>query len=151
MRPHLSLCLQVAGAAAAAGRHLGEVAAAACAAADGLKSMGAALTTCSLPGATEAPDGPAAGEMELGLGIHGEPGATRCAAMSSKATVEHLLGAVLAALSPGGGRGASMRADERVALMVNNLGGSTTMELFIVARDALTLLAGAASVLPWPP
>lgn len=137
-------CSQAAGGAAAAGRCLEDVAAVAHAAAAGLRSMGAALTTCSLPGATEPPSGPGEGEMELGLGIHGEPGAQRCAAMSSLATVEHLLGQVMLAFGAEDGGAGGLQAGERVALMVNNLGGLTTLELFVVARDAMAYLAGAA-------
>eukprot|EP00892_Ulva_mutabilis_P007685 jgi/Ulvmu1/5289/UM022_0083.1 len=133
---------KVAGAAAAAGQSLEEVSKVARNAAAGLKSMGAALTTCSLPGATQAAEGPQEGEMELGLGIHGEPGAQRCAVMSSQATVEHLLKAVLGAFKGGAGSNGSLEAGERVALLVNNLGGTTTLELFTVARDALAYLTG---------
>lgn len=134
--------LQAAGGAAAEGRSLEDVAAVAHAAASGLRSMGAALSTCSLPGATEPPSGPGDGEMELGLGIHGEPGARRCSAMPSLATVEHLLGQILSAFGSEHGGGGRLEAGESVALMVNNLGGLTTLELFIVARDAMTCLAG---------
>lgn len=65
---------QVAGAAAEAGLSAAQVAAEARAAAERTGTMGVALTTCALPGGSApARLGPA--EIEMGLGIHGEPGA----------------------------------------------------------------------------
>jgi dihydroxyacetone kinase len=66
-----------AGAAAAAEQSLAQVTAEARAAADGVASMGVALTTCTLPGA--AVNTRLEGDVvEIGLGIHGEPGAEQC-------------------------------------------------------------------------
>jgi triose/dihydroxyacetone kinase / FAD-AMP lyase (cyclizing) len=127
--------LQVAGAAAARGLPLRDVKALADRAAAATATMGAALTVCTLPGSvarTESRLPP--GTMELGLGIHGEPGAHRCALLSASATVKALLERILAAKSREKG--------ERVALLVNNLGSTTLMELHIVARCALLQLAG---------
>ena len=67
---------KVAGAAAEAGESLAEVYAAAQSVANGVGSMGVALTTCTVPGSVVSTR-ISPGEMELGLGIHGEPGRAR--------------------------------------------------------------------------
>ncbi len=123
---------KIAGAAAAQGLGLTEVAALARAAADDLGTMGVALGACTVP-AVGRPGfelGPT--EMELGLGIHGEQGVERTALLPADAVVERLLGTILADLELP--RGAS------VALLVNGLGGTTGMELAVVARHALAVL-----------
>src|SRR5690606_22009665 len=70
-------------------------------------------------------------EIELGLGIHGEPGVRRASLEPADALVDRLLGSILA--------GQDWR---RVALLVNNLGGTPAMELAIVARRAIGALEG---------
>jgi ATP-dependent dihydroxyacetone kinase len=125
---------KVAGAAAASGLGLAEVAALARAAAGDLGTMGVALGACTVP-AVGRPGfdlGPA--EMELGLGIHGEQGVERTALLPADAVVERLLGSILADLELSDGAS--------VALLVNGLGGTTGMELAIVARHALAVLHG---------
>ena len=81
---------KIAGAAAAAGKTLSEVAAVAQAAADSVGSMGVALRSCTLPGQARD-ERITAGEMEVGLGIHGEPGAMTAAVAPSRAIVEQLV------------------------------------------------------------
>ena len=71
-------------------------------------------------------------EMELGLGIHGEPGVRRTELQPANQVTETLLAAILQH---------GIFEDERVAVMVNNLGATTEMELAIVARHAATFLA----------
>jgi dihydroxyacetone kinase len=76
--------------------------------------------------------------MELGLGIHGEPGASMSPLLSADAVVDALLASITSTapgtsylpLSPG----------DKVALLVNNLGGTTPIELSIAARRALQAL-----------
>lgn len=134
---------QVAGAAAAEGRPLGEVRAAAEHAAASVASMGAALSFCSLPGAPPQGRLPE-GTMELGLGIHGEAGALRCPVKGADGVVGELLQRVLKQPLGGGEAGASpLAAGDAVALLVNNLGATTAMELHIVLRAALRQLQGA--------
>ena len=125
---------KVAGAAAASGRGLAEVAALARGAAADLASMGVALGACTVP-AVGRP-GFALGDMEieLGLGIHGEQGIERAALLPADGLVERLLDSILADLAPGQG--------QRVALLVNGLGGTPEMELAIVARRAIAVLRG---------
>src|SRR5262249_58628316 len=70
----------------------------------------------------------------VGLGIHGEPGVRRGPLEPADALVDRLLAAILADLGPAAGA--------RVVLLVNNLGGTPTMELAVVARRAVAVLEG---------
>ncbi len=123
---------KVAGAASAAGVDLPGVRAAAQAAADAVGTMGVGLSACTVPAAGapgfELPDG----EMELGLGIHGERGIRRVPLAPADAVVETMLDEILAdkAFAP----------RSAVALLVNGLGGTPAMELAVVARRALQVL-----------
>jgi dihydroxyacetone kinase len=123
---------KIAGAAAEAGLPLVEVAAEARAAAAAVRSMGVGLSACTIPGADKPGFDLAADEIELGLGIHGEPGVKRLKHEPANALVERLLDAILADQRPAGG--------DRVALLINNLGGTTTMELAVVGRHAVNVL-----------
>jgi triose/dihydroxyacetone kinase / FAD-AMP lyase (cyclizing) len=125
---------KVAGAAAAEGRSLAEVAQAARAAAAALGTMGVALTPCTVPAAGKPGFQLADDEIEWGLGIHGEPGVQRSALEPAGKIVERLLAKIVddLVLKPG----------DRVALLVNNLGGTPSSELGIVAGWALRVLAG---------
>src|SRR5205823_3138625 len=73
-------------------------------------------------------------EIEMGLGIHGEAGVRRGPLEPADTLVDRLLAAILADLAPTPGA--------RVALLVNNLGGTPTMELAVVARRAVAVLEG---------
>jgi dihydroxyacetone kinase len=125
---------KIAGAAAAAGRGLAEVAALARAAAADLGTMGVALGACTVPAVGRPGFELGATEIELGLGIHGEQGVERTELLPADAVVERLLASILADLALP--QGAS------VALLVNGLGGTTAMELAVVARHAFTGLRG---------
>lgn len=129
---------KIAGAAAAEGRPLGEVAQAARDAAAMLGTMGVALTPCTVPAAGKAGFELADGEIEWGLGIHGEPGVERGALEPADAIVARLLAKIVGDLA--------LQADERVALLVNNLGGTPPGELNIVAASALRYLAALGIV-----
>jgi dihydroxyacetone kinase len=123
---------KIAGAAAEEGLSIAEVAAEARAAASDVRTMGVALSGCTVPGAPKAGFSLADDEVELGLGIHGEPGVKRAPLKPAKGLVQDLLGPIL---QDGG-----WPEGQRVALLVNNLGATTTMELAIVAREAITEL-----------
>ncbi len=125
---------KVAGAAAEAGATLTAVAAEARAAASSVATMGVALTPCTVPAAGVPGFTLAEDEVEIGLGIHGEPGIRRAPIEPADALIAHLLEPILAA---------RLGAESRVALLVNGLGGTTPMELAIVARSALSQLAAA--------
>ncbi|RKH62870.1 dihydroxyacetone kinase subunit DhaL [Corallococcus aberystwythensis] len=124
---------KVAGAAAAAGASLAEVAREAAEAAAALGSMGVALGPCTVPAAGRPGFTLGDGEVELGLGIHGEQGVSRVAMQPADALVDTLLSAIVEDRKVGRG--------DRVALMVNGLGGTPPMELAIVTRRALAFLA----------
>eukprot|EP00962_Isochrysis_galbana_P047945 scaffold19847_cov84-Isochrysis_galbana.AAC.1 len=76
--------------------------------------------------------------MELGLGIHGEPGASTTPLRHADAVVDTLL-ATIASTAPGAGY-LPLSPGDRVALLVNNLGGTTPIELSITARRTLIAL-----------
>ncbi|GAA2843329.1 dihydroxyacetone kinase family protein [Kribbella solani] len=123
---------KVAGAAAEAGLPLAEVKREALAAAGSIATMGVALSACTVPAAGKPGLELAMDEIEWGLGIHGEPGVERGAIRPADEVVDALLGRLVADRGIGAG--------DRVVLLVNNLGGTPTMELGIVARRAVTFL-----------
>jgi len=124
---------KIAGAAAANGGSLQEVAAIARKTAEDLGTMGVALDGCTLPGADKAGFRLAHDEIELGLGIHGEKGVERTAPMKANDLTETLLANIIEDLA--------LKAGERVALWVNGLGATPEMELAIVLGDAFALLS----------
>ncbi|MGK9232805.1 dihydroxyacetone kinase subunit DhaK [Inquilinus limosus] len=124
---------KLAGAAAAAGRPLAEVAAIARAAAADLGTMGVALAACTVPTAGKPGFTLGENEIELGLGIHGEAGVRRGPMQPADALVAEILEAIVSDRGLGQG--------DRVALLVNGLGATPPMELSIVARAALADLA----------
>ncbi|RNF26626.1 dihydroxyacetone kinase 1-like protein [Trypanosoma conorhini] len=112
----------------------------------GMRSIGASLSSCSLPGSeplSVVPDG----FVEVGLGIHGEKGLYQMPFKGAKALVSHLLGILLAG---GEKRDTHAQGDTskdwagaKVALLVNNLGSTTDIEMKILARYALEQLREA--------
>jgi triose/dihydroxyacetone kinase / FAD-AMP lyase (cyclizing) len=129
-------CVQVAGAVAALGADVSTVAEAARKAARSVSTIGASLSTCTVPGCP--PPAPLAeGMVELGLGIHGEAGATR----TNFTCVDELVTTLIDRVRHAEGR--ALAAGDRVAVIVNNLGAVTPMEMMVVAKQALKLLAGS--------
>jgi dihydroxyacetone kinase len=129
---------KVAGAAAAAGLDLASVAQEARQAAAAVGTMGVALGACTVPAAGTPGFTLADDEMEVGLGIHGEPGVQRAPRAPADTLVEQMLDTILTdrVLGPG----------DRVALLVNGLGGTPPMELSILGRHALAVLRGRGLV-----
>jgi triose/dihydroxyacetone kinase / FAD-AMP lyase (cyclizing) len=123
---------KIAGAAAARGDSLAQVAAIARGAAENLGTMGVALDGCTLPGAEKAGFRLADDEIELGMGIHGEKGVERTVPRQAAELAQTLLANVIEELA--------LRSGERVALLVNGLGATPAMELAIVMRDAFESL-----------
>jgi len=123
---------KVAGAAAAAGLPLAEVAALARRAAEAVGSMGVALGGCTLPAAAGTGFALGPDEIELGLGIHGEPGVSR----THMRPADELAELMVAAITEDTG----LAAGDQVALLVNGLGATPAMELDIVLRAALAQL-----------
>ena len=109
---------KICGAMAERGDSLEEIVRIGQACADAMGTVGASLTTCNIPG--QPPDDRIApGELELGLGIHGEPGRERRPAGTSREIAALLCDEVA---RPGRNESFEASADEDVVLMVNNLG-----------------------------
>jgi len=120
------LLYKVAGAAADRGGSLEDVLATVARAADGLRTMGVALSPCTIPAAGkptfELPDG----QMEIGMGIHGEPGVRRGPLEPADQIADELVDALLA--------DRDYPAGSRVAVLVNGLGATPKEELYILYR-----------------
>jgi dihydroxyacetone kinase-like protein len=87
-------------------------------------TMGVALSSCSLPQTRRPSFGLPVGEMEIGMGIHGEPGVRRGPLRPADAVVDELMDALLAEMQPQPG--------DKVAVLVNSLGATPLMELYIL-------------------
>jgi dihydroxyacetone kinase len=122
------------GAAAVEGKSLADLAAIGKAAVASLATMGVSFSGGTSPAVGKPSFELAEHEMELGLGIHGEPGVKRTDLQPANQVTETLLTEIL--------RQGSFGDKQRVAVMVNNLGATTEMELAIVARHAASFLAG---------
>jgi len=120
------------GAAAAEGASLAEVAAIGRAAIKSLATMGVSFSAGTSPAVGKPSFELGEDEMELGLGIHGEPGVTRTRIQSADELAETLLTRILKRGNFGEAR--------RVVVMINNLGATTEMELAIVARHVAAFL-----------
>ena len=134
---------KVAGAAAEKGGELDEVVAATQKAAARVRSMGVALAPCTVPSAGRPTFELPAGEMEIGMGIHGEPGVRRGPLEPADRVVDHLVEALVADLPHDRG--------DSVDVLVNGLGATPVEELYIMFRRASTLLenAGLRVRRPW--
>jgi dihydroxyacetone kinase-like protein len=124
---------KIAGAKAEAGGDLQEVKRIAEKVIANVKSMGMALTTCTVPAAGKPSFVLGDDEVEIGMGIHGEPGTHRETLRSANETVDHLLGKVLDDLS--------LVEDDEVAVLVNGLGGTPIMELYVANLRVAEVLA----------
>jgi len=125
--------IKAVGAAAAQGLDLTEVVRIGKKVNDVTRTMGVALTACTPPAKGSPLFGLGDDEMEMGVGIHGEPGRERKAMAPADAIVDELLDAVVSDLPYASG--------DRVALMVNGLGGTPISELYILYRRAHQQLA----------
>ncbi len=105
-------------------------------------SFGVAFAGCTFPGQSEPLFEVPAGQLELGLGIHGEPGISTAPMMTARDLAAALVDAVLAERPDG--------ADGRAAVLLNGLGGTKYEELFLLYGHVAALLeaAGVRSVLP---
>jgi dihydroxyacetone kinase-like protein len=96
------------------------------------RSMGVALTSCTVPAAGKPTFDIGDGEMEFGVGIHGEPGRRRDALKSADAIAEEICAAI------SGDLGAAAKGD--ALLFVNGFGGTPSMELYLMYNSARKLL-----------
>ena len=124
---------KIAGAAAERGDALESVAGIAERVISGVRSMGVALTPCVVPHAGEGSFTLADDEIEIGIGIHGEPGRARIKLEPADAIVDRLLGPILEDIP--------FVAGDEVLLFVNGMGGTPQIELYIVFRRAAEVLA----------
>lgn len=122
---------KIAGAAAEKGASLSEVAATARHAIENIRSMGMAMSPCILPAVGKPGFTLAENEMEIGMGIHGEPGVEKTTMKSAKEIAEILLNKILEDYN---------YSDSEVAVLVNGLGGTPLMELYILNREIQLLL-----------
>lgn len=123
---------KIAGAAAERGDDLDAVTEVATRVNAQVRSMGMALAPCTVPHAGEPSFTLADDEIEIGIGIHGEPGRERIKLEPADAIVDRLLGPILDDLPFTGG--------DRVLLFVNGMGGTPQIELYIAFRRAAEVL-----------
>jgi len=124
---------KIAGAAAERGDDLSAVATVAEKVISQVRSMGVALTPCVVPHAGEPSFTLAEDEIEIGIGIHGEPGRERIKLEPADAIVDRLLGPILDDIP--------FVSGDRALLFVNGMGGTPQVELYIVFRRAAEVLA----------
>ena len=130
---------KIAGAAAEEGRPLDEVAGIAARVNAAGRSMGMALTSCTVPANGKPSFDLPADEMEIGIGIHGEPGRHREKVTSAAEVAERLVTPILAELTELETAG----ADEGVIAMVNGMGATPLLELYLMYGEIARLLQGA--------
>ena len=122
---------KIAGALAQSGADLKSVAGAASRVASVVKSFGMSLDTCTIPGSPKEDRIPT-GEIELGLGIHGEPGVGQSRFESAHAAVSVL-----------SDRLAEFMDDEPLVALVNNLGGTSYLEMSVIVNDLINSRLGS--------
>lgn len=123
------------GAAAERGDTLAELKALGDAVNKATASMGVALTSCTVPAAGKPTFQIGDDEMEMGVGIHGEPGRRRVKLANADAIAAELVGAILKDLA--------LRPGQEVILLVNGFGGTPSLELYLMVHAATRVLAAA--------
>ena len=118
------LAEKIVGAAAEEGQDLAAVTALCQRVQDNVRSMGMALTSCTVPAAGKPTFEIGDDEMEIGIGIHGEPGRERHKLASADEITEALMNPIL----DDGGYGSG----DRVLAFVNGMGGTPLLELYVV-------------------
>jgi phosphoenolpyruvate---glycerone phosphotransferase subunit DhaK len=126
---------KIAGAAAERGDNLDAVLAVAEKVNSHVRSMGVALSACTVPHVGKPSFDLAEDEIEIGIGIHGEPGRHRVAMAPADSITEQLVAPILEDLKAPAGA--------KVLLFVNGMGGTPESELYIVYNHARKLLGDA--------
>ncbi|HVY04363.1 MAG TPA: dihydroxyacetone kinase subunit DhaK [Burkholderiales bacterium] len=98
-------------------------------------SMGVALTSCTVPAAGKPTFQLGEDEMEMGVGIHGEPGRRRVKLASADDIAAELTGAILKDLS--------LKSGQEAILLVNGFGATPLLELYLMVQSVQKVLAGA--------
>jgi len=124
---------KVAGAAAEAGMDLDDVIRVTRKASDNTRTMGVALSPCTLPAVGQPTFELPVGQMEIGMGIHGEPGIRRGELHTADAIVDELLEPLVADMD--------LTKGDRVDVLVNGLGSTPKEELYIMYRRLHTRLS----------
>lgn len=119
---------KIVGAAAEEGRALADLKALGDRVNSATRSMGVALTSCTVPAAGKPTFAIGDGEMEFGVGIHGEPGRRRDRLKSADAICEEICNAISSDLG--------YRATGDALLFVNGFGGTTALELYLMYNSA---------------
>ena len=101
-------------------------------------SMGVALTSCTVPAAGKPTFQIGIDEMEMGVGIHGEPGRRRVRLTSADEIAEELTSAILKDLK--------LARGQQVILFVNGFGGTPLLELYVMVNAARKVLAVAGVI-----
>ncbi|NMB01319.1 MAG: dihydroxyacetone kinase subunit DhaK, partial [Firmicutes bacterium] len=121
--------IKVAGAACHAGLSLDEVTRITRKARDNVRTMGVAVSPGTIPGVDEPTFQLADDEMEIGMGLHGEPGVRRGKMRSDDELVDELLDLIIEDLP--------FVENDEVCILVNGYGSTTRMELYICMRRVL--------------
>ena len=129
---------KIAGASAERGDDLGAVAAIGDRVNQNVRTMGVALTACTVPHAGSPSFDLDDTEIEIGIGIHGEPGRHRIAMEPADGITDRLLEPILEDLG--------LASGDRTLLFVNGMGGTPLSELYIVYRRAAQVLADRGAV-----
>ena len=128
------LAEKIAGAAAEAGADLATVTALCQKVQDNVRSMGMALTSCTVPAAGKPTFELGDDEMEIGVGIHGEPGRTRMKIASAAEVTSMLATPILDDLP--------FVAGDKVLAFVNGMGGTPLIELYVIFAELKKILDG---------
>ena len=126
------LAEKIVGAAAEAGANLATVTALCQKVQDNVRSMGMALTSCTVPAAGKPTFELGDDEMEIGIGIHGEPGRTRMKIASAAEITKMLATPILDDLPFASG--------DRVLAFVNGMGGTPLIELYVIFAELKKIL-----------
>lgn len=98
------------------------------------RSMGVALSSCTVPAAGKPTFQLGEDEMEMGVGIHGEPGRRRVKLAAADAIADEMMGAILGDLK--------LKSGGETLLLVNGFGGTPAMELYVMYNAARRVLDG---------
>lgn len=123
---------KIAGAAAEEGKSLAEVKALAQRVVDNTRSIGFALTSCTVPAKGTPTFAIAEDEMEYGVGIHGEPGVSREKIRSADELADRMVRSLAETLD--------LKPDDEIALMINGFGGTPLQELYVFNHSVIKVL-----------
>ncbi len=126
---------KIAGASAELGHSLAEVKRVANQAIKNVKSIGFAFNSCTVPAKGTPTFVLSEGEMEYGVGIHGEPGIKRCDVMSADELAFRMVDSLCKELSLG-----ARNQKERVAVLINGFGATPKMELYLLNASVNRIL-----------